>query len=143
MELASVQGDVVAGFESVREEFERNFTRRGELGAACAVCWKGRKAVDLWGGLRDDETRAPQERDRIVLDFIPPRDGILESISEPVLADGTTAHQSEGFLLRRRVAREENKRKVYGCGVLLDSGVSATSQSVSDLSISPQPILAS
>lgn len=51
------------GFEPVREEFIRNFRERGELGAACAVFRQGCKVVDLWGGVRDDKTGAPWERD--------------------------------------------------------------------------------
>ncbi len=45
-----VQGTVAPGFEAVREEFQRNFAQRGELGAACAVYRRGQCVVDLWGG---------------------------------------------------------------------------------------------
>jgi CubicO group peptidase (beta-lactamase class C family) len=48
-----VEGSVSAGFEPVREAFVENFTRRGELGAACCIYQDGEKVVDLWGGLRD------------------------------------------------------------------------------------------
>ena len=61
-----IHGKVEPGFEPVREEFARNFSERGELGAACAVFWKGRKVVDLWGGVRDDKTRSAWERDTMV-----------------------------------------------------------------------------
>ena len=44
-----VQGTVAPGFEAVREEFQRNFAQRGELGAACAVYRRGQCVVDLWG----------------------------------------------------------------------------------------------
>ena len=53
----SVHGDVSPGFESVREAFTENFTRRRELGGACCVCYKGEKVVDLWGGARDKVDR--------------------------------------------------------------------------------------
>ena len=43
-----VEGLVVPGFEEVRAEFERNFTERGEIGAAVAAYWRGEKVVDLW-----------------------------------------------------------------------------------------------
>ena len=52
-----VRGEVAPGFEGVREEFERNFAERDELGAACAVYHRGEKVVDLWGGYRDVERR--------------------------------------------------------------------------------------
>ena len=62
-----VHGEVAPGFEGVREEFERNFAERGELGAACAVYHEGEKVVDLWGGYRDLERREPWEQDTLVL----------------------------------------------------------------------------
>jgi CubicO group peptidase (beta-lactamase class C family) len=41
---------VRAGFEPVRDEFARNFTERGDVGAACCVYRGGEPVVDLWGG---------------------------------------------------------------------------------------------
>ncbi len=64
-----VQGTVAPGFEAVREEFQRNFTERKELGAACAVYYRGEKVVDLWGGLRNKLTGEPWEEDTLVLVF--------------------------------------------------------------------------
>lgn len=64
-----VHGEVAEGFGGVREEFERNFSERGELGAACCAYLDGEKVVDLWGGLRDRRTVAPWERDTLVLVF--------------------------------------------------------------------------
>jgi CubicO group peptidase (beta-lactamase class C family) len=61
-----VRGIVAPGFEPVREEFARNFSGRGELGAACAVFQRGRKVVDLWGGVRDDKTGTTWEEDTLV-----------------------------------------------------------------------------
>ncbi|MCL6614528.1 MAG: beta-lactamase family protein [Firmicutes bacterium] len=48
-------GNVSPGFEEVKIEFEKNFIERGEIGAACAVYYKGIKVVDLWGGYRKDK----------------------------------------------------------------------------------------
>ena len=62
-----VHGHVAPGFEEVRAEFERTFTERGELGAACAAYVRGEKVVDLWGGVRDARSGAPWEEDTIVL----------------------------------------------------------------------------
>jgi CubicO group peptidase (beta-lactamase class C family) len=62
-----VHGEVAQGFEEVERKFKENFARRRELGAACAVYHKGEKVVDLWGGYRDFESRAPWEEDTLVL----------------------------------------------------------------------------
>jgi CubicO group peptidase (beta-lactamase class C family) len=63
----TVQGTVEAGFEPVRDAFERNFTERGERGAACAIYVRGTKVVDLWGGVADHTTGRPWTRDTISL----------------------------------------------------------------------------
>jgi CubicO group peptidase (beta-lactamase class C family) len=44
------EGFVAAGFESVREAFERCFSDLGETGASFAAMLHGRLVVDLWGG---------------------------------------------------------------------------------------------
>jgi len=62
-----VEGTVSAGFEAVRDAFAENFTRRHELGGACAAWHQGRKVVDLWGGVRNKDTGAPWERDTMVI----------------------------------------------------------------------------
>ena len=48
-----IHGSVAPGFEEVERAFTKNFSERGELGAACAVYHQGKKVVDLWGGYRD------------------------------------------------------------------------------------------
>lgn len=48
--MVDVQGTVADGFEPVRDAFARNFTQRGDTGAAVAVHRDGRRIVDLWGG---------------------------------------------------------------------------------------------
>jgi len=62
-----LEGHVARGFEPVREAFADNFVRRGELGGACCVYRHGEKVVDLWGGIRNAETRDPWERDTMVI----------------------------------------------------------------------------
>jgi CubicO group peptidase (beta-lactamase class C family) len=62
-----IGGFVRPGFEAVREEFEANFARRGELGAACAAYLGGVKVVDLWGGYKDSEGRDPWREDTLVM----------------------------------------------------------------------------
>lgn len=56
-------------FESVREAFAENFSRRHELGAACCVYHQGEKVVDLWGGVRNKATGEPWEEDTMALVF--------------------------------------------------------------------------
>lgn len=46
----AAQGFVAPGFEPVAQEFERNFTERGDIGAAFAAMHEGRMVVDIWGG---------------------------------------------------------------------------------------------
>ncbi|GAA3103384.1 CubicO group peptidase (beta-lactamase class C family) [Kribbella aluminosa] len=43
-------------WEQVAAAFERNFTERGEPGAAFAAYHKGELVVDLWGGTADRDT---------------------------------------------------------------------------------------
>ena len=46
-----INGYTAPGFERVAEEFERNFTERGDLGASFAVAFGDEPLVDLWGGI--------------------------------------------------------------------------------------------
>lgn len=62
-----INGACVSSFAAVREEFERNFRERGEIGAAVCVYQDGRKVVDLWGGHKDPERTAPWQEDTIVI----------------------------------------------------------------------------
>ena len=62
-----VEGFVSPGFESVREAFADNFTQRGEMGGACCAYYRGEKVVDLWGGIRNEQTGEPWEQDTMVI----------------------------------------------------------------------------
>src|SRR5689334_1237399 len=62
-QIAEIHGFVNPGYEGVREAFGENFARRREVGAACCVYHKGEKVVDLWGGVRNQTTGEPWERD--------------------------------------------------------------------------------
>ncbi|UCG43357.1 MAG: beta-lactamase family protein, partial [candidate division WOR-3 bacterium] len=64
-----IHGQVAEGFEPVRGEFTRNFTERGEIGAACCVYYHGEKVVDLWGGYRDWKPQSPWEENTVVRVF--------------------------------------------------------------------------
>lgn len=50
-------------FSWVREAFERNFAERDELGAAVCVMVDGEPVVDLWGGVADDTSGRPWDRE--------------------------------------------------------------------------------
>lgn len=63
----AISGFIRPGFEAVREAFVENFERRRELGAACCVYYRGEKAVDLWGGIRDKATGALWEEGTMAL----------------------------------------------------------------------------
>ena len=62
-----ISGFVKPGFEAVQEAFAENFERRKELRAACCVYCRGKKVVDLWGGIRNKDTGEPWEEDTIVI----------------------------------------------------------------------------
>jgi CubicO group peptidase (beta-lactamase class C family) len=62
-----VSGYVAPGFEEVRREFFRNFTQRGEIGAAVAAYWHGERVVDLWGGRRTPNGDVPWNADTMVV----------------------------------------------------------------------------
>src|SRR5262245_44196955 len=63
----SVEGHCDPRFRGVREEFERNFRERGEVGASVCVVADGKAVVDLWGGAADHHAGTPWGRDTLVL----------------------------------------------------------------------------
>jgi CubicO group peptidase (beta-lactamase class C family) len=65
--MLTIGGRVAPGFEEVRDEFERNFAERGEIGAAAAAYWRGEKVVDLWGGRRAPGGTEPWNEDTLVI----------------------------------------------------------------------------
>ncbi len=64
-----IQGACEAKFHAVRQEFERNFRERGEVGAAVCVTVRGQRVVDLWGGTARVDTGAPWTADTVSLVF--------------------------------------------------------------------------
>src|SRR5919206_5162681 len=62
-----INGVCDPAFAAVREELERNFRERGEIGAAVCVYRDGKPVVDLWGGYKDLERTIPWEKDTIVI----------------------------------------------------------------------------
>ena len=65
--MTEIRGTVEPGFERVREVFEDNFDRHGEVGAALTVYVEGRPVVDLTGGVSTDRT--PYDEDTLQLVF--------------------------------------------------------------------------
>jgi CubicO group peptidase (beta-lactamase class C family) len=63
----TVEGFCDPRFAGVREEFERNFRERGEVGASVCVTVGGETVVDLWGGVADRRDGRRWERDTLVL----------------------------------------------------------------------------
>jgi CubicO group peptidase (beta-lactamase class C family) len=61
------EGFVAPGFEPVREAFARNFSERGEVGAAFAAYRHGEPVVDLWGGVADGASGRPWTEDSLQL----------------------------------------------------------------------------
>ena len=65
----AVQGTCDQKFQEVRQEFERNFTERDEVGASVCVTVGGQTVVDLWGGTADTETGAPWTDETVSIVF--------------------------------------------------------------------------
>src|SRR5690349_21104387 len=63
----AVKGHVSRGFETVREAFVDNFTRRRELGGACCAYHRGENIVDLWGGVRNKQTGEAWDQNTMVV----------------------------------------------------------------------------
>jgi CubicO group peptidase (beta-lactamase class C family) len=87
--MATVQGQVAAGFEEVRREFERNFVERGEIGAAVAAFWHGDKVVDLWGGRRTCDGQEPWTENTMV---------VVMSITKGIAAMTLAVASARGWL---------------------------------------------
>jgi len=56
-------------FEGVRQEFERNFSERGDVGASVCLMLEGETVVDLWGGLAGAAANRPWQRDTVATVF--------------------------------------------------------------------------
>lgn len=65
----TVEGEVAAGFEPVRDAFERVVAGQAGTGAAVAVWHDGRWVADLWGGPADAAGARAWQRDTIVMTY--------------------------------------------------------------------------
>ena len=61
-----VHGYADEDFAEVKAEFVKNFTERGEIGAACCIYYNGKKVVDLWGGYKNHKTKELWQENTIV-----------------------------------------------------------------------------
>ena len=65
----AIQGTCDAKFQEVRQEFERNFQERGEVGASVCVAVGGETVVDLWGGLANNRKDIPWTEETLSIVF--------------------------------------------------------------------------
>jgi CubicO group peptidase (beta-lactamase class C family) len=65
--MTTIDGSTAPGFEAVREAFQANFDDGSEVGAAFAAYHRGKKVVDLWGGVADTRAGRPWTEDTLVL----------------------------------------------------------------------------
>lgn len=64
-QAGGIEGHCDARFQPVRDEFERNFRERGEIGASVCVLVDGKSVVDLWGGLADRHSGRRWQHDTV------------------------------------------------------------------------------
>ncbi len=62
-----IEGQVEPGYEGLREAFTGNFSSHGDVGAAFCLYVKGRKVVDIWGGVADTRTERKWDEDTLTL----------------------------------------------------------------------------
>lgn len=67
--MTDLHGGVDAAFENVREVLAEQFVDDKHIGAAVSVYFGGRKVVDIWGGLADEDTGTPWEADTLALSY--------------------------------------------------------------------------
>jgi CubicO group peptidase (beta-lactamase class C family) len=84
---APLAGSCDARFGRVQDEFVRNFSERGEVGAAVHVIIDGTTVVDLAGGWSDDERRHPWRSDTLV-DFYSVGKAFLALLALQLVDDG-------------------------------------------------------
>ncbi|MCU1556737.1 MAG: Carboxylesterase [Microbacteriaceae bacterium] len=64
-----IGGAVDEGFGPLADEFVRNFSERGETGAAFSLVVDGRTVVDLWAGIADARTGRPWDAETLSVIF--------------------------------------------------------------------------
>lgn len=61
-----IQGFCAPHLTKIKDVFQENFTRRGDVGAAFSVYQHGTKLVDIWAGTRDRSETLPWQENTIV-----------------------------------------------------------------------------
>lgn len=61
-----IHGKCTKKFNRLKSVFEDNFKREDDIGASVCVFYKGKKVVDLWGGLREKHENLPWEKNTLV-----------------------------------------------------------------------------
>jgi CubicO group peptidase (beta-lactamase class C family) len=69
VEQAQVQGQIDPGFEPLRDLLEAQFANGEHIGAGVCVYHRGRKVVDVWGGLANEDTRSAWNADTMAVSF--------------------------------------------------------------------------
>jgi CubicO group peptidase (beta-lactamase class C family) len=64
--MAEIQGTCDDRFNAVRDVLAANLDNGQDVGASVAVVVDGELVVDIWGGVIDQETGAPWERDTLI-----------------------------------------------------------------------------
>ncbi|HEY8172892.1 MAG TPA: serine hydrolase domain-containing protein [Dehalococcoidia bacterium] len=67
--MGAIQGTTEAGFEPVRKLLEEQFASGEHIGAGVCVYHRGRKVVDLFGGLADEDAQKPWEANTMAVSF--------------------------------------------------------------------------
>ena len=64
--MTNIEGFCDERFARVRDEFEKNFTERGDTGACFALTLEGEYVVDIWAGHQDKALKKPWQKDTII-----------------------------------------------------------------------------
>ena len=67
--MADIKGTTDPAFAPVRELLEEQFANNEHIGAGVAVYHRGALVADLWGGLADEDTKRPWEKDTMAVSF--------------------------------------------------------------------------
>ncbi len=67
--MTDINGWTAEGFDGVRDAFQSNFDKGLEIGAAFSAYHRGKKVVDLWGGVADTQTNRPWDERTLELVF--------------------------------------------------------------------------
>ena len=67
--MRTVQGHLEPAFEAVGDLLEKQFVEGEHIGAGVSVYHHGRKVVDIWGGLADEDAGTPWQEETLALSY--------------------------------------------------------------------------